>query len=337
MHAPYTTNASGSPPPSQQQSSEQDNASLPPTSFPVFTSIPEYRAWRREKLLKGETVGLVPTMGALHAGHLDLVRAAQKVAHHPVLSIFVNPAQFAPHEDLARYPRTLPDDLKALEDLGKSAVSAVLVPQVHDMYPLGITLEVDKQRGAFVEVKGFSLQMEGITRPHFFRGVATVVSKLFNIFQPDHVFFGQKDVQQCVVIRNLIRDLHFPIEMHIVPTTRHEDGLAMSSRNKYLTSEQRPHATVLHDALELAAAQIKGGAIQRDLILRPAEQMIREKAKEIANPSWDVKLDYLSLVKSSDLQELDSLPQDESEAIIVSGAMWVGSTRLIDNVVLGKL
>ncbi|RUP44216.1 Pantoate-beta-alanine ligase-domain-containing protein [Jimgerdemannia flammicorona] len=265
------------------------------------------------------------------------VTLAKQHTTHVALSIFVNPAQFAPHEDLAQYPRTLPSDLKKLESLGPGAVSAVLVPSVSDMYPSGITLDVVEQRGTFVEIKGKSHQMEGITRPGFFRGVATVVSKLFNIIQPDAAFFGQKDIQQCMVIRTLIRDLHFPLHFHIAPTARDPtDGLALSSRNRYLTASQRPRATVLYRALSVARAAYDAGARNREEVLAPALAVVDEMAREVRelDEGWEVRLDYISLADPETLEEVQEVVE-EGSGFILSGAVFVGGTRLIDNIVVG--
>ncbi|RUS33779.1 LOW QUALITY PROTEIN: Pantoate-beta-alanine ligase [Jimgerdemannia flammicorona] len=303
-----------------------------------------------------------------------MVTLAKQHTTHVALSIFVNPAQFAPHEDLAQYPRTLPSDLKKLESLGPGAVSAVLVPSVSDMYPSGITLDVVEQRGTFVEIKGKSHQMEGITRPGFFRGVATVVSKLFNIvswrpcgvldhgviwsdfshshsthrthpfpldpqpqIQPDAAFFGQKDIQQCMVIRTLIRDLHFPLHFHIAPTARDPtDGLALSSRNRYLTASQRPRATVLYRALSVARAAYDAGARNREEVLAPALAVVDEMAREVRelDEGWEVRLDYISLADPETLEEVQEVVE-EGSGFILSGAVFVGGTRLIDNIVVG--
>ncbi|CAG8610621.1 2375_t:CDS:2, partial [Ambispora leptoticha] len=284
----------------------------------LFDTISSIREWRREQALKGYSVGFVATMGALHAGHLSLVNQAKEKCDQVVVSIFVNPAQFAPHEDLSKYPRTLDTDLESLTET--KSCDVVFLPSVNDIYPSGIPLEVEKQQGTFVEVLGKSHQMEGKTRPIFFRGVATVCSKLFNIIQPDHVFFGQKDAQQCVVIRNLIRDLHFPIVMKVGETLRESDGLAMSSRNKYLTAEMRPFANVLYRALTEAKNQFDNGKRDRNEILTPAYQLIQDVIGNAMKLGFEIKLDYLSLVDPSTLEELDVVVTDCGA--IISGAVW---------------
>ncbi|CAM0137792.1 unnamed protein product [Umbelopsis sp. WA50703] len=269
-------------------------------------------------------------MGALHAGHIGLAQQARKDADHVALTIFVNPAQFAPHEDLASYPRTLQADLNKIGELPVGTVSAILVPQVHEMYPNGIELEVEKQVGAFVEIKGLSHQLEGVTRPHFFRGVATVVSKFFNIIQPDHAYFGQKDVQQCVCLKRLVQDLHFPIELHICPTTRESDGLAMSSRNIYLSPSQRKHALVLFKMLSSIETNYKNGERSREQLLSKAMDIYHaeEKQVEALNEDWSMKFDYLSL---ADSKTLDEKPENIEGGFIASLAIFMGKARLIDN------
>ncbi|KAF9914009.1 pantothenate synthase, partial [Lobosporangium transversale] len=301
--------------------------------IPVFDSIAAFRAWRKGLARQEKTVGFVPTMGALHEGHLSLVETASKECDAVVVSIFVNPAQFAPHEDLDRYPRTFDTDYASL--VSTKSCAAILLPKVSEMYPAGITLDRSQQRGAFVEVQGLSHQMEGIPRPHFFRGVATVVAKLFNIVQPDRAFFGQKDAQQCVVLRAMIRDLLMPIRMRSVPTCREADGLAMSSRNRYLTPEMREVATVLYKAISAAKeAIVKNGAQERTAILQPAYRIIEQVSQQVKAQGlpFEVRLDYLSLVDVETLSELEIL--GKNQAAILSGAVYIGTTRLIDNTLI---
>lgn len=336
----------------------------------MFDTIASFREWRKEQTQKGKTVGFVATMGALHDGHLglgkqkymptlvncqnkykkkekkkkqvftyhtfslSLVKEAKKECDQVVVSIFVNPAQFAPHEDLDQYPRTFDSDLAALGSLG-GACSAILLPKVSEMYPAGITLDRTQQKGTFVEVVGLSHQMEGIPRPHFFRGVATVVTKLLNIIQPDRAYFGQKDAQQCVVLRAMIRDLLLPIEMRAIPTERHEDGLAMSSRNRYLTAEMRSVATVLFEALQAARAMVvEHHKMEREEILGPAFAVVQKAVENVKAKGYEfeIRLDYLSMVDVATLSEVQMLGKDQPA--ILSGAVYVGTTRLIDNVLL---
>lgn len=274
-------------------------------------------------------------MGALHQGHLRLVSAAKKRCDHVALTVFVNPAQFAPTEDLSTYPRTLQSDLDKLAALGHGITSAVLVPQVEEVYPSGITLDVNKQKGTFVEVLGISNQLEGASRPNFFRGVATVVTKFLNIVQPEHVFFGQKDIQQCFVIKNMIRDLHIPTVMHICPTVREKDGLAMSSRNVYLNESQRKHSLVLYQALKSMEKAYKEGTRDVSVLMKIGTQMIQNVSAQVAKTEddWALELDYLAINSNDDLSPLtDTIP---NEGCVISVAVRVGKTRLIDNLCLG--
>lgn len=288
----------------------------------MFTTIQTFRHWRRETLLSGKTVGFVPTMGALHAGHMSLATQAANDADVVCLSIFVNPAQFSPTEDLATYPRTLQADLETLKETLPDKACVVLAPSVAEMYPNGITLDRAQQEGAFVEVLGLSHQLEGKTRPHFFRGVATVVTKLFNIVQPEHAYFGQKDVQQCMVLRRMVRDLHLPVQLHIGPTARAEDGLALSSRNAYLTEDQR------HDALALYAALSRMQSLY-DLGMTDADTL-RDAGKELLSNFPNVRLDYISVASPDTLKEIQGAI-DPAVGAVMSGAVYVGTTRLIDN------
>ncbi|KAJ3038027.1 hypothetical protein HDV00_001071 [Rhizophlyctis rosea] len=260
-------------------------------------------------------------MGALHEGHLSLARLARQNNDKVVASIFVNPAQFAPHEDLSKYPRTVEKDI---EMLGSAGVDAVFLPSVEEMYPAGIVLDVKDQQGTFVEVKGKSHQMEGSIRPHFFRGVATVVTKLFNITQPTRAYFGQKDAQQCAVIRSMVRDLWVPIEVVVGATVRESDGLAMSSRNVYLSQEERKTAPVLYKALSAGVTAYEKGMRDREELIRIAEEMIKKETR--------VSLEYLSLANPFSLVEEKVVGK---EGAIFSGAIKVGKTRIIDNVLLG--
>ncbi|KAI9190321.1 pantoate-beta-alanine ligase [Blastocladiella emersonii ATCC 22665] len=304
-------------------------------SVHIMHSLPELRAFRETARREGKTIGFVPTMGALHAGHLDLVGHARKHADIVVASIFVNPAQFAPHEDLDQYPRTLPDDVRALEEHG--VATAVFAPSVATMYPRGITTHVDQQKGTFVSVAGMSHQMEGKVRPHFFRGVATVVTKLVNAVQPDTVVFGQKDAQQCCVVRAMLEDLLVNTRMVVAPTVRDQvDGLALSSRNRYLSPEHRSLAPALAAGLLAAQAKFEQGVSSRAELVAAVEDAIRT----VDPAGQTLQLEYVSLA-TRDLVEVDEVKRgdnpdaDKSVGAILSAAMRVESTRLIDNVVLG--
>lgn len=319
-------------------------STLPPTTPPlqIHTTIASLRAWRRTQLLTSRSVGFVPTMGALHAGHLSLIRAAATAHPAVCVSIFVNPAQFAPHEDLSQYPRTLSSDIAQLEALnaslpeGAGRIEALFLPAVAELYPGGIPLEQDKQRGAFVTVVGLGEQLEGVTRPHFFRGVATVCTKLFNAVQPDAAYFGQKDVQQTVVLKRLVRDLCMPVEICVCETVREgADGLAMSSRNVYLGEKRRAVAGGLYRALRAAEEAYMGGATERAVVLGAAEEVLRGVGRE---EGVEVKVEYVSLTDGEELQELQTL--DGRGGAILSGAVRMMPTgegeapvRIIDNII----
>ncbi|KAJ2930038.1 hypothetical protein H1R20_g7052, partial [Candolleomyces eurysporus] len=294
-------------------------------------------------------------MGALHEGHLSLVRKSLSENDLTVVSIFVNPAQFAPHEDLASYPRTLPGDLKLLEaeqvhpatdgpaSCEIRTPAAVFVPSVKEMYPSGIVQNVTDQKGTFIEVKGYSHQMEGQTRPTFFRGVATVVTKLFNIIQPTNAYFGQKDVQQAFILKRLVTDLLLshptPEHLHIVPTARDPtDGLALSSRNTYLTPDGRKVAPTLRQALLAAEEAWKAGATKEECIAKAKAIVESNKQKATSEElAVELKLDYVEMndVKTFDVLEPQARRQAEEQVVILSGALYVDKTRLIDNILLG--
>lgn len=260
----------------------------------------------------GEHVALVPTMGNLHAGHMALVARARELADRVVVSIFVNPLQFGPNEDLAAYPRTLEEDQAKL---AASGVDLVFAPGVDVMYPEG-------EARATISVAGLNDILCGASRPGHFTGVATVVAKLFNMANPDLAVFGNKDYQQLVVIRRMVSELAFPIEIASVPTMRETDGLAMSSRNRYLSAAEREQAPELYRALGALEAQLRAG--QRDFAkLEAAALQQLEKA--------GFRPDYVAV------REPDTLaaPQPQSSSFIVLGAAWLGRARLIDNVAVG--
>ncbi|KAJ7781988.1 hypothetical protein DFH07DRAFT_792208 [Mycena maculata] len=320
-------------------------AALPPSSIPLFTTVAAFRQWREVARRDNKSVGFVPTMGALHDGHMSLVRRSLAENDLTVLSIFVNPAQFAPHEDLATYPRTLPRDLEILAaarveaESGASvrSPSAVFLPSVQEMYPSGIHQDPAVQKGTFVEVKGYGDQMEGKSRPTFFRGVATVVTKLFNAIEPTNAYFGQKDIQQCLILKRLCRDTLLshpdPAHLHIVPTARDpSDGLALSSRNAYLSEDGRKLAPTLYKALAAAQQSWNAG--------HPKSVCVEHARAVVEGAGAAVRLDYIELNDSDTLEPVpDAARRTEavSKPVILSGAMWVGQTRLIDNIVLGDL
>jgi pantoate--beta-alanine ligase len=275
----------------------------------IVTTLSEMRI---ERSLLPEPVGFVPTMGYLHAGHISLVKAARIDCASVVASIFVNPTQFGPNEDLARYPRDLPRDLALLE---AARVDMLWSPTVEVMYPSGFQ--------TWVEVEGLTRSLEGELRPGHFRGVTTVVAKLFNAVSPDKAYFGQKDAQQAAVVRRMVRDLDFPIEVVVCPIMREADGLAMSSRNVYLNPAERQAATVLFRALSAAKAAYESGE-------RNAEKL-RTLVREIVTAESLAKLQYISCADYDTLEELETV---RAKALL-SMAVLIGKTRLIDNFVVG--
>src|ERR1700733_11092864 len=232
----------------------------------VLKTIAETRSVCARIRAENKTLGLVPTMGALHQGHLSLVHAAQAACDVVVVSIFVNPTQFGPREDYASYPRDFGQDCRTLEGAG---VDLVFAPSSEEMYPAGAS--------TFVEVTGLGDRLDGASRPGHFRGVATVVAKLFNIFSPERAFFGQKDAAQVAVLRKMVRDLRFGVQMEVCPTVREPDGLAMSSRNRNLSSEQRAQALVLSRALLGVQRQAQGGERESGKLLATAMQILAEE------------------------------------------------------------
>ena len=259
----------------------------------------------------GKTLGFVPTMGALHEGHLSLVRASKARCDVTAVSIFVNPLQFGPAEDLDKYPRTMERDTALLEQLG---ADLLFTPAVEEMYPAGAQ--------TYVLVEGLSNKLDGASRPGHFRGVATVVAKLFEIVRPDFAFFGQKDAAQAAVLRKLVNDLDMDVEVVVCPIVRESDGLAMSSRNAYLTSEQRQQALVLYRSLLRVQAAVDHGE-------RDSAKLIEIGKQVIANESG-AKLDYFAIVDPDALE----LVADVSCGALVAVAAYVGATRLIDNILV---
>jgi pantoate--beta-alanine ligase len=274
----------------------------------VAVSVGELRDLRRA--MAGD-VGLVPTMGYLHDGHLSLVRAARAANEHVVASIFVNPTQFGPNEDFERYPRDEERDLSLLRAEG---VDAVFMPSVEEVYPEGAS--------TFVEVERLTDVLEGAARPGHLRGVTTVVAKLFTIVQPTRAYFGQKDAQQLLVVRRMARDLRFGLEVIGMPIVREPDGLAMSSRNAYLSPVERQAALVLSRALQEAEAMFAAG--ERDAAC------LREAIRSLIGEEPLARVDYVSVADAETLRELDRI----GRAALVSLAVRIGATRLIDNTVL---
>lgn len=270
---------------------------------------------RKARLALPGSFGLVPTMGYLHEGHLTLVRRAKAENDHVGVSIFVNPAQFGPNEDLSKYPRDLHRDLKMLEGEG---VDLVWTPTPDIVYPPGFQ--------TFVNVEHVSAPLEGKARPGFFRGVTTVVPKLFNIFTPNRAYFGQKDAQQVIVIRRLASDLNFPLEIVVCPTVRAPDGLAMSSRNAYLNPEERRAATVLYRALSAAKGAFDRGERDGDKLRAILSQTVA--AEPLA------RAEYASAADPDTLTEFNWV---SSNVVLLSLAVRIGNTRLIDNFLLPEI
>jgi pantoate--beta-alanine ligase len=280
----------------------------------LVESVPEVRRAVAAARPAGKRIGLVPTMGALHDGHVRLITDCAAVAGFVVVSIFVNPTQFGPGEDFERYPRPLAADLARCQAAGASLVFA---PPAIAVYPNG-------PRSTFVEVPGLSDVLEGASRPGHFRGVATVVLKLFEIVQPDLAIFGQKDYQQQLLIRRMVEDLHVPVEVLTRPIIREPDGLALSSRNRYLNAQERQAATVLYRALQQAIRAAAGGERRADRV----RQILREtiESEEL------VRIDYAEVADADTLAPLDNLDSGRQAVALV--AARVGTTRLIDNAIL---
>jgi pantoate--beta-alanine ligase len=279
----------------------------------ICTTVNEMHAACRAEKRTGRGLGLVPTMGALHEGHLSLVRAARGACDVVAASIFVNPTQFGPTEDLAKYPRSFERDQ---ELLAREGVALLFAPPVEEMYPAGAV--------TWVTVEELSSKLDGRSRPGHFRGVTTIVAKLFHTVEPDVAFFGQKDAAQVAIIRRMVRDLNLPVEIVVCPIVREPDGLAMSSRNSYLDPQQRQQALVLHRSLMRVKTLADQGEYDAKELIAAARQ---ELAKE---PS--VRLDYFEIVNPDTLDPVGQI----SQGALVAVAAFVGTTRLIDNIVLSR-
>jgi pantoate--beta-alanine ligase len=277
----------------------------------VAPTIARVRAWREDRRRNGTRVGFVPTMGALHQGHARLIEVARERSDAVAVSIFVNPLQFDRKDDLDRYPRTLDADLKICNERG---VDLVFAPAVNEMYPA--------EALCTVAVKRITDNLCGRFRPGHFDGVATVVTKLFDILQPDAAYFGEKDAQQLAVIRRLVLDLNMQIDIVGVPTVREVDGLAMSSRNVRLSPGERSKAIALYRALQEAERAIAAG--ERDA------RLVERRAAAVIPPDPALKLEYLDVVDPVELQRVDTI----TGSVLVAGALWVGNIRLIDNLTL---
>jgi pantoate--beta-alanine ligase len=275
----------------------------------LLRTVEEVRQWRAELGRTGRRLGFVPTMGALHAGHRSLIETSRSIDDAVAVSIFVNPTQFGPHEDFERYPRTLEADLAMCREAG---VDAVFHPEPETMYPAGFC--------TWVEVRGpLSESFEGAIRPGHFRGVITVVLKLFEIVQPHRAYFGQKDAQQASLIRRMVADLNLPIELHVCPTVREPDGLAMSSRNVYLSPEQRRKAPILFQALKRAEAAVLQGETRAEVVQR----LMVETVATVE----EARLDYAAAVAPHTFLPVDTIEDD----VLLLIAARFGNTRLIDN------
>lgn len=279
----------------------------------IIKRTPQMRTLARKLREEGNRVGFVPTMGALHAGHLSLMQRARQMSDIVVVSIFINPIQFGPNEDLDRYPRDLARDAELCTSRG---VDYIFAPLLDEIYP--------EDFSTYVIVEGLSDTLCGASREGHFRGVTTVVAKLFNIVSPHFAFFGRKDAQQAIILKRMIEDLQMDVEAVVCPIVRDEDGLALSSRNVYLSPEERKAATVLHRSLEKAQVLYGSG-------VREASE-IAEAMKELIAAEPLARLDYLSIVNTKDLEPVRTITDDQTVLIALAG--YFGKTRLIDNVVL---
>ena len=277
----------------------------------IIKSVSEMQSYADSLRAEGTTIGFVPTMGALHEGHLSLIRKAIEKTDKTILSIFVNPAQFSPSEDFGKYPRDFVRDEKLAEDLG---VDIIFYPTEEAIYPDGYD--------TYIIVDGLSAQLEGKSRPSHFKGVTTVVNKLFNIVKPHFAFFGQKDAQQALIIKRMITDLNLDIVIVVCPTIREDDGLAMSSRNSYLSPDSRKQATLIHRALKEAEFLHLNGEQSSEILI--------QKIMETLNSASLVKMDYLSIVNLETLLPVEST----KEGALVAVAVFIDKTRLIDNILL---
>jgi pantoate--beta-alanine ligase len=277
----------------------------------IIKSITEMKLWVQRFHRESKTIGFVPTMGYFHEGHLNLMRAAKQQCDTVVVSIYVNPTQFGPNEDFNKYPRDLDRDFKLAEGVG---VEAVFVPADKEMYPEGYK--------TYIQVESLSGKLCGKSRPGHFRGVATIVSKFLNIIQPDMLYLGQKDAQQAILLRKMVIDLNLNTTVVVVPTTREPDGLAMSSRNKYLSPEERQQAKVLNQSLQLANSMLSHGEKDTAIIIAAMQDLIMQQ------PS--AKIDYISIVNPETLEDVQTI---DKQALIAL-AVYIGKTRLIDNILL---
>jgi pantoate--beta-alanine ligase len=279
----------------------------------IIRDVREMRQTAERLRQAGKRIAVVPTMGFLHDGHLSLIRIAKMKADIVITTLFVNPTQFGPTEDLSQYPRSFERDLSLSNSAGTSFLFA---PEASQMYPTGYS--------TYVNVEGITDLLEGKSRPGHFRGVATIVAKLFNLTKPHVAVFGQKDAQQVAVIRRMVRDLNFDLELLVAPIVRDADGLAMSSRNTYLNTQHRSEAPVLFKSLKLAEQRVKEGARERETII--------SEMKNLVTSSSSGEVDYISFADNYTLQEIETLQSGQS--ILISMAVKFGTTRLIDNTII---
>jgi pantoate--beta-alanine ligase len=277
----------------------------------ILTSAAEVSAVSKEAHRAGKCVGFIPTMGALHEGHLSLVRTACGQSDVVIASVFVNPTQFGPKEDFSKYPRNVEQDSAML---AAEKTDYLFLPTVEEMYPPGAT--------TWVTVQGLSDKLDGRSRPGHFNGVTTVVANLFNIVQPDLAFFGQKDAAQVAVVKKMVRDLNFDVHIVVCPIIREADGLAMSSRNAYLNPEQRKQALVLYRSLMRMQMLVDRGETKSEALLAAGKQVIAEEPL--------IRLDYLEIVNPETLDQTDEI----GPSALIAVAAYAGSTRLIDNIVV---
>lgn len=279
----------------------------------ILRNLNEMNEASKELRKKNISIGFIPTMGALHEGHLSLIRQARRDNDRVIVSIFLNPAQFGPNEDLSRYPKPIKQDIALCR---KEGVDILFHPRAKDMYPADFK--------TVVTVEALSDVLCGAFRPGHFKGVATVVTKLFNIVQPDFAYFGQKDIQQAVIIKQMARDLNLPVKIKSMPVVRDKNGLALSSRNAYLRGNERNAARLLFQSLCLAQGAIKAGVKDSALIIRKIKSLVAKNKK--------VKLEYAALVDANNLRPIKRI----SGKTVIALAVWIGKTRLIDNMVIDK-
>lgn len=277
----------------------------------VFSKIDDLRRKLKEEKRNGKSIGFVPTMGYLHEGHLSLVRQSIKENDLTVVSIFVNPIQFGPGEDFNRYPRDIERDKRLLE---KEGVHYLFSPDEDEMYPAGFK--------TFVEVAEIGKKLCGKSRPGHFKGVSTVVLKLFNIVQPNRAYFGQKDAQQAIIIKKMVKDLNLDVDIVVMPIVREEDGLAMSSRNVYLNEEERKNAIVLYKSLREAEKMIRMGE-------KNAEKVVN-RIKEVIMSYPEALIDYIEIVDTEELNPVNPI----KGKVLIALAVYIGKARLIDNMIL---